>query len=104
MYKRIKFITNSSSTSVIAYGIEIDENRFNELEDTLPKGLYATWGRWDTVYVHIGFPPIHLQKDGLFAFPPADCLQKKFQDLQAWIDEHNLGQVIYYIEESWYNG
>jgi hypothetical protein len=105
MFYRELFVTNSSSTSLIAFGISMNYYEFLELEEKhpLPKGVDYCCTPWDTTYVHIGFPSIDI-KDGLLKFPAEDSMLEDYQNLKNWLNETGIEDEIGYIEGSWYNG
>lgn len=107
MYSRSKFITNSSSTSLVAFGVKLDIEdigKLLDLIDFLPEDIDYKIGEVDTVYFHIGFPEIDLDEDGLLFLPAVDSMQKKYNTLKQWLKTNDIDAQIGYIEEGWYNG
>ena len=104
MFYRKLFITNSSSTSLVAFGIEVDRSVFDKIEEELPKDIREYWTPGDMVYLTIGFPTVSMDPNGLIVFGPADELQEKYKALEAWAKRNGVEDTIGYIKDGWYNG
>ena len=104
MFYRQKFVTNSSSTSIIAFGIQVDENTLDRIEEGIPEGIEQRWGPYDEVWLTIGYPSIGIDDDGLLILPAADAFQKKYKALKTWAERNGVAGRIGYIQESWYDG
>jgi hypothetical protein len=104
MFYRKLFITNSSSTSLVAFGIEVDRSVFDKIEEELPEGIREYYTPGDIVYVTIGFPKVYLDKEGLVVHGPATELQEKYKALEAWAKRNGVEDTIGYIEDGWYAG
>jgi hypothetical protein len=104
MLYRCKFVTNSSSTSIIAFGIIVERDRFEDLEENLPEGIDYKYTPYDQVYVHIGFPKISIDRNGKLKLPEEDCMKEKYLVLQKWAKDNSIDDEIGYIEDGWYDG
>lgn len=104
MFYRKLFVTNSSSTSLVAFGLDIDRAVFDKIEEELPEGIREYWTPGDIVYVTIGFPKVGMDEDGLITHGPADELQEKYKALEAWAKRNGIDDKIGYIEDGWYDG
>jgi hypothetical protein len=104
MFYRKLFVTNSSSTSLVAFGIEVHRGTFDKIEEGLPEGIQEYWTPGDVVYLTIGFPTVSIDKEGMIVFGPANELQEKYKALEAWAKRNNVDDTIGYIEDGWYDG
>ena len=104
MFYRSKFVTNSSSTSIIAFGVVVDGNKFEDLENSLPDGLDYKYTPYDQVSVHIGFPTVKIGSDGNLVLPEKDCMREKYLILDKWVKDNKIDDEIGYIEDGWHDG
>jgi hypothetical protein len=103
MYLRTKFVTNSSSTSVIGWGVYLNREEFNKLGD-FPKGIdYACPPSGDYL-VYIELPNIRLDDDGMMVFPKADSCKEAYKGLKELLEAAGITEKPGYVEESWYDG
>jgi hypothetical protein len=104
MYTRSKFVTNSSSTSIIGWGCYLSREEFKKIEE-LPEGVdYARPPSDDyIVYVELAIPTI--SEDGVISIRDPYARQEAYLAMvetfkKIGIDYKQIG----YIEESWYDG
>jgi hypothetical protein len=104
MFSRPKFITNSSSTSFVGYGVWIDYEERGEWYDT-PDGINSRVAPGGAICVYINAPDIGIDKEGLLKLPPADLLQIKYKKLREFLDSKGKTHLeIVGVEGCWYNG
>jgi hypothetical protein len=104
MFCRPKFITNSSSTSFLAFGVWVDKHDFNKASEP-PPGCEDYWPPFeDEVCVTIGFPSVKIKDDGTLEYPDPSCLQDRYRALKQWLVDNNIPGEIGLCEGSWYDG
>jgi hypothetical protein len=104
MHIRTKFVTNSSSTSIVGWGAYVTKEQFKKLDYEFPKGVDYACPPSDDYILYVPMPNISVTEDCLLKFPEPAVIQKELKALQEALKSIGAKEGIYYIEEGWYNG
>ena len=99
MLKRNRFITNSSNTSFVGFGVYLDERVPYDLESKLYEVAHLYYEPQGGIYASIGFPKIDIDKDGILRMiSPTHELQEKYLALRKVLDDAGITEEIGYIQ------
>ena len=109
MYVRQKFVTNSSSTSIVAFGVSIWGSQVNEevyelVEEQWENGISSRTDPGGMMHIYISKPTISLDENGFPTISDAEKFQERYQRLKKFLEDNNLPTDIGYIEHSWWDG
>jgi hypothetical protein len=107
MFERQKFVTNSSSTSFIGFGVclDRDELRAKNIDYwDAPEGIDTACSPSDFVYLYIPQPDLSIDAAGILHFPDSAAIQDKYLTLKNYLKEIGIDQKIGPVEDCWYDG
>jgi hypothetical protein len=109
MYLRQKFVTNSSSTSIVAFGVAVrrssaPDDIYDIVDEYYSKGLNCRTNPSETLFIYVTSPQISVNKDGLPEITNAIEFQERYLTLKKLLEDNGLPTNIRYIQESWWDG
>jgi hypothetical protein len=106
MFIRTKFVTNSSSTSIVAWGVCLDYyDEWKNVKNNLPKVVdYSREPSGDLVYLYVDPPVVSVDDNGVATIIDAIEFRERYLVLVEFLRNNGISQEPYHIIESWYDG
>jgi|WetSurMetagenome_2_1015567.scaffolds.fasta_scaffold355061_2 hypothetical protein len=108
MFIRRKFVTNSSSTSFVGFGVCIeghDEDIFDKLEEVWSNGIeYAVEPCGDSLYIYVDMPKLSITKEGDISISNPEKFKEKYLLLRTFLQENSIDEPITVVDGCWRDG